>query len=346
MLQNILQKYNIKPSKRLGQNFLIDKSVLSKIISAADLSPDDIVLEVGPGLGILTLELAKRVKKVIAVEKDKKMIEILKNVLNDKNVKNVEVVEGDILKIDTLLRHPEPRVAGRMISTGVHDEIFPPRQARGQNDNLSYKIVANIPYYLTSPLIRKFLEAKSPLEFMVLMIQKEVAQRICARPPSLRSGVSGRARPPKMTLLSVATQFYAEPKIISYVSKKSFWPSPKVDSAIIKITPRSRLSVIARRSEATTRQSHDYIIGLPSDPASSAEPLAMTTEFHNHFFKVVKAAFSQPRKQLINNLSKGLNLSREKTKEILSKAGIFPSQRPGELSVDKYRELTWIIWGK
>ena len=316
MLQNILQKYNIKPSKRLGQNFLIDKSVLSKIISAADLSPDDIVLEVGPGLGILTLELAKRVKKVIAVEKDKKMIEILKNVLNDKNVKNVEVVEGDILKIDTLLRHPEPRVAGRRISTGVHDEIFPPRQARGQNDNLSYKIISNIPYYLTSPLIRKFLEAKSPLEFMVLMIQKEVAQRICARPPSLCSGVSGRARPPKMTLLSVATQFYAEPKIISYVSKKSFFPQPKVDSAIIKIMPNMK-------------QARD-----------------LKAEDIDKFFHLVKIGFSQPRKQLINNLSKGLNLSREKIKEILSKAGISPSQRPGELSVDKYMELTWIMWGK
>ena len=273
-VKKILQHYNLHPSKRLGQNFLIDKSVLKKIIEAANLKPTDVVLEVGPGLGVLTLELTKHVKKIIAIEKDKRMVEIVKNVLADRNVK---IIHGDILKLDIdSLKIDWPLKIGH------------------------WKLVANIPYYLTSPLIRNFLESDKPPELLVLMIQKEVAQRICAKPP-------------KMTLLSVAVQFYAEPKIISYVSKKSFWPQPKVDSAIIKIIPRA----------TPTYGQHT-----------------------DEFFKIVKISFSQPRKQIINNLSKGLNLNREKTKEILKKVGIKPTQRPGELAVDKWVDLAWIMRGK
>ena len=193
-MKEILKKYKIRPLKRLGQNFLIDKRVLEKIVNAANLSSDDIVLEIGPGLGVLTIELAKRVKKVIAIEKDRRMCEILKKVL--KNYKNVEIINKDILDVGYSTSHIE-----------------------------TYKLVANLPYYITSPVIRKFLEAKNKPRLMVLMVQKEVAQRICAQPP-------------KMSLLSIAVQFYAEPEIINYVSKKSFYPQPKVDSAIIKITPK------------------------------------------------------------------------------------------------------------
>lgn len=189
----ILKRYNIKPSKKLGQNFLIDKGVLKKIIHAANLNSDDIVLEIGPGLGVLTIELAKRVKKVIATEKDRRMCEILKKVL--KNYKNVEIINKDILDVGYSTSHIK-----------------------------HYKLVANLPYYITSPVIRKFLETKNKPELMILMVQKEVGQRICAKS--------------KMSLLSVAVQFYSKPEIISYVSKKSFYPQPKVDSAIIKITPK------------------------------------------------------------------------------------------------------------
>ena len=284
-IKKMLSDLQIKPSRHLGQNFLVDNSVLAKIISAADLSSEDIVLEVGPGLGVLTIELAKKVKKVIAVEKDKRMAEILKSVLADKNIKNVEVVEDDILKLLT----SNFQLLNKLLITNYKSQ--------------KYKVAANIPYYLTSVLIRKFLESENPPQSMTLMIQKEVAQRICARPP-------------KMTLLSVAVQFYAEPKIISYVSKNSFWPKPKVDSAIIKIIPR------------TTRISECH----PNNP--------------NIFFNLIRAGFSQPRKQLINNLSKGLKISREKTSQILNQAGILPTQRPGELPVEKWLDLAWIIWGK
>ena len=225
-IKSTLSKYQIHPNKVMGQNFLIDKNVLDKIIEAAEIKKDDTILEIGPGLGILTIELAKRAKKVIAIEKDKNLAEILNDELRIEGIENVEIIQGDILKL------PDSKFL-------ILD---------------SYKLVANIPYYLTSPLIRKFLEIKNKPSLMVLMIQKEVAQRICARPP-------------KMSLLSVAVQFYAKPEIISIVSKNSFYPKPKVDSAIIKITPKTFPKVDTEK-----------------------------------FFELVKASFSSKRKMLKNNL--------------------------------------------
>ena len=262
-IKKLLREYKLSPSKRLGQNFLVDERIFKKIIEAASLSKSDVVLEVGPGIGNLTLELAKRVKKVIAIEKDQRMIEILKE--NLEKFKNIEIVKGDILKLD-----PKP-----------HTLKF-------------YKIVANIPYYLTSPLIRKFLEEKYPPKEMILMVQKEVAQRICAKPPD-------------MSLLAVSVQFYAKPEIISFVSKKSFWPSPKVDSAIIRIIPKEML---------------------------------WRSDLRNLFFKVVKAGFSHPRKQLINNLSKELKMDKEKVKIWLLKNDIQPNQRAETLTVENWINLT------
>jgi 16S rRNA (adenine1518-N6/adenine1519-N6)-dimethyltransferase len=269
-IKEILDRYDAKPSKGLGQNFLIDKNALGKIVEAADLKSDDTILEVGPGIGVLTLELAKKSGRLIAVEKDKKMCEILKNTLND--FKNIEIINDDILKIDTT-------------NLGL--------QA------LKYKIVANIPYYLTSPLIRFFLENKNPPKEIILMVQKEVAQRICSKPP-------------KMSLLAVSVQFYADPKIISYVSKSCFWPSPKIDSAIIKITPIKK-----------------YCDKISPDL----------------FFKVVKAGFLHPRKQLVNNLAslKLLNdvkLIKEQIISWLSKNNIAPNQRAESLTIEDWLNLT------
>jgi 16S rRNA (adenine1518-N6/adenine1519-N6)-dimethyltransferase len=192
----ILKEYKIRPSRFLGQHFLVDKNVLNKIVESGDFSKKDIVLEVGAGIGNLTIEILKRVKEVIAVEKDKRFIEILKE--NLKGFKNLKIIEGDILKIK---------------SFGLKKK--------------NYKIVANLPYYLTSYFLRKFLE--SPPDdtfpsFMILMVQKEVAQRIV----DLK----------KSNLLAISVRFYSEPKILFYVSKNCFYPKPKVDSALIKIIPR------------------------------------------------------------------------------------------------------------
>jgi 16S rRNA (adenine1518-N6/adenine1519-N6)-dimethyltransferase len=265
-LKEILRKYGASPIKRLGQNFLIDKNVLKKIVEAAELSINDVVLEVGPGIGNLTIELAKKIKKVIAVEKDKRMVEILKERLKEERIENVEIINEDILK------------------------FLPSFKVRG-----SYKVVANIPYYLTSRLIRNLLEMERKPKLIVLMVQKEVAQRICAKPP-------------KMNLLAVSVQFYAKPKIVSFVSKNCFWPRPKVDSAIIKIEPK--------KEDLTDK---------------------------DLFFKIVKAGFSQPRKQLINNLSKKLKEKKEIIKKFLSEAKILPIKRAEALSIEDWKKLTKIF---
>jgi 16S rRNA (adenine1518-N6/adenine1519-N6)-dimethyltransferase len=261
-IKSLLQKYKTKPIKRFGQNFLIDNSAIKKTIEAAELKSGDVILEIGPGPGVLTQELAKIAKNVIAIEKDIKMVEILKETL--KELSNIEIVQGDALKMDII-------------------HISSP-----------YKVIGNLPFYLTAPIIRKFLEADNPPKEMTLIVQKEVGQRICAKPP-------------KMSILAVSVQIYARPKIISYISKKSFWPSPKVDSAIMKISN----------------------IGPNQDQGIDRDL----------FFKIVKAGFSQPRKQLINNLSKGLEIEKEKAQKWLLKNKIEPSQRAETLKIEDWLKL-------
>lgn len=262
-IKKILKNYQLFPLKRLGQFFLIDKNALKEIIESAELSKEDVVLEIGPGIGTLTMELAKKVKKVITVEKDAKMVQILEKILKEKSVKNVKIINSDILKF---------------------------LNTKYQIPNAKYKVVANIPYYLTSRLMRELLELKNKPRLIVLMVQKEVAQRICAKPP-------------KMNLLAVSVQFYGKPEIVSFVSKKSFWPQPKVDSAIIKISKiKGRIS----------------------------------KNFSNLFFKIVKAGFSQPRKQLINSLSKKLGIDKIRIKEWLLKNKISPTKRPENLSLKEW----------
>lgn len=264
-IKEILLRHNARPSKVMGQHFLVDRQILDKIIKIAELTQKDTVLEIGPGIGTLTNELAKKAEKIIAVEKDRTMVKILKETLGNDN--NVEIIQGDILKILNL-----------------------------KSKISNYKVVANIPYYLTSPIIRKFLENppgnKKPT-IMVLMVQKEVAQRICSNPPD-------------MSILAVSVQFYAKAEIISYVSKKCFWPSPSVDSAIIKITPFKNNASVSPES----------------------------------FFKIVKAGFASPRKQLINNFSTSLQKEKGQIHEWLLKNNIQPSQRAETLSIEDWINLT------
>jgi len=258
-VKNILEKFNIKPKKNLGQNFLIDNNILQKIVDEANIKPDDIILEVGPGIGTLTQELANKANQVIAVEKDETMCKILKE--NLKDFKNIKIINEDILKF--------------------------------KNKEKKYKVIANIPYYLTSPLIRKFLEEGNQPEEIILMIQKEVAQRICAKAPNIN-------------LLAISVQFYAESKIIFNVSKNCFWPIPRVDSAIIKITPNK--------------------VSYKIDS--------------NLFFKIVKAGFSQPRKQLGGNLSKTLKIEKEKINKILLENNLKPTQRAETLTIEDWKKLS------
>lgn len=273
VIESLLQQKKAKPIKRLGQNFLISKNALGKIIQAADVKKTDAILEIGAGIGILTQELAAKAKKVIAVEKDEKLIAVLKETLQ--GFDNIEIVHGDALKIDfSTLYFP--------LST--------------------FKVVSNIPYYITSPLIKKFLEAENSPKQIILMVQKEVAQRICAKPP-------------KMNLLAVAVQFYSQPKIISYVAKENFWPQPKVDSAIINLK-------VGSGGKKAGKEKREREINKEK------------------FFKVVKAGFSHPRKQLTNNLSVGLKKDKSEIENWLIKNNINPQARAQHLFLDDWLNLS------
>jgi len=225
-------KEKIRPNKSWGQNFLIDKKVLEKIIETAGLVKDDVVIEIGAGTGILTKELSTRVKKVIAFEIDKKLIPILQG--NLKKFENVEIRNEDILKIEDW-----------------------------QCLKTKYKIVANIPYNITSAVLEKFLSAPNKPAILVLLVQREVAERICASPSP-----AGQGRDVGMSVLSVMVQFYGAPKIIKIVPPSAFSPQPKVESAILKIEMK------------------DF----------------RETGIEKHFFQIVKAGFSQRRRMLKNNL--------------------------------------------
>jgi len=204
-IRQLLRRYGLHARKGLGQHFLIDREVLGLIVETAALTPSDTVIEVGPGLGVLTRELAGRAGRVIAVELDDRLADALKEGLS--LLHNVTVVNGDILKLDPAVLLKESGSLGK------------------------YKVVANLPYYITSLVLRHFLEALVRPQTMVVMVQKEVAETIAARP--------GR-----MSLLSVSVQFYGKPVIIGHVPAESFYPEPEVDSAVLKIDVYPQPSVV------------------------------------------------------------------------------------------------------
>ncbi|OGM91464.1 ribosomal RNA small subunit methyltransferase A [Candidatus Wolfebacteria bacterium RIFCSPLOWO2_01_FULL_45_19] len=259
--------------KRLGQHFLINKEKIKKIIQSLELKNGETIIEIGPGHGELTRELLAisfklleedgRGMKIIAIEKDKALTERLNKTFADH--KNVETVLGDALKVI-------PKIIKNY-----------KLQAK------SYKLVGNIPYYITGYLLRIISELARKPKLCVFTVQKEVAERICAQPP-------------KMNLLAASVQFWAKPEIIDFISKKYFKPAPKVDSAIIKLTIHPK----------------------PYTPNQE------------HYYKLIKILFKQPRKTLINNLSGGYRqMSKEKLIELIKKTGLEPNLRPQNLNLEK-----------
>jgi 16S rRNA (adenine1518-N6/adenine1519-N6)-dimethyltransferase len=257
----------IRLKKELGQNLLTDKNQIRKIITSVNLSPNDTVLEIGPGLGAITIEMAKTAKRIICIEKDREMVQALNQKIKEGGIKNVEIINEDILK---LFNHDKLDIKVK-----------------------KYKIVANIPYYLTSVLIRNLLEIKNPPEDIFLMIQKEVGQRICAKPGD-------------MSILALAVQYYANPKIQFTVSKGCFYPSPKIDSVFIRITPKG----IKKNDE---------------------------------FFKLIKAGFAHPRKQLIGNLYSQLKIDKEIIKKWLEDNNLKPGERAEVLSLSQWISLFTLL---
>jgi len=276
LYRQVLRQFGFKPKKSLGQHFLVDEAVLEHILSAAELGPGDIVVEVGPGLGILTEGLAKQRARVIAVELDSKLVALLKKRLAA--FPDVKIVHADILKItpQRLLQNNLP--ASELV--------------RG------YKVIANLPYYITSPVLRHFLEGESRPSEMVVMVQKEVGEAIAATPG-------------KMSLLSVKTQFYSKPAIISYVPAASFYPPPKVDSVILRMDVYSRPPIEI------------------SDVAG--------------FFDIVMHGFSAPRKQLRNSLAHSLGMPPGQVVSLLEKDGIEGKRRAETLSLEEWRKL-WLTF--
>ncbi len=260
-LKKLMRTYGAWPNKDLGQHFLTDKNVLEKIIETAEVGKSDVVVEIGPGLGILTRELAKRAKKVYAIEIDPKIAEILST--SCVGCRNLSILRQDVRKFD-------PQGIGR------------------------YRVVANLPYYITSHVIRKFLEAKNKPQTLTVLIQREVAERICAKP--------GR-----MSLLSIAVQFYGIPEIAELVSPLAFFPSPKVYSAVLKIKVFK-------------------------------EPLFEDVD-RRIFFRLVKAGFGEKRKMIANSMSGSLNLDKNLISQLLRRAGVEPMLRPERLTLDNWHNI-------
>ena len=264
--QHILNRFKLRADKKLGQNFLIDENVVRQIVAAAELSEADTVLEVGPGIGTLTQGLAERKAKVVAVELDTRLLPVLATTLEGYD--NVRVVHGDILKVN------------------IMEEVGAP----------SFKVCANLPYYITTPIIFALLEKRLPMERLVAMVQKEVAERMAAQPGGKEYGA-----------LSVAIQYYTEPKIAFIVPPTSFIPAPAVDSAVI----------VCKRREKPPVEVCDE--GL--------------------FFRVVKAAFSLRRKMLSNSL-KNMGIKSEQVAKWLELAGVDGKRRAETLSLEDFAKLT------
>jgi 16S rRNA (adenine1518-N6/adenine1519-N6)-dimethyltransferase len=278
--KQLLQKHNLKPVHHRGQNFLIQNKILDKIINVAKLKKNDIVLEVGPGLGFLTEKLIKKTKKVVAVELDRNLVTILSEEFKD--IKNLEIKEGNILKFSA-------------DDLGLRDK--------------KYKIVANLPYNITSRFMRNFLEEAEKPDEMILMIQREVANRIVAGPG-------------KMSMLSLSCQFYADCKVEFLVGKRNFLPAPKVDSAVIKLKIKK-----------------DLLCHSGLDPESKPLKYSQGSIDDKKLFKIAKIGFSSKRKKLIGNLSKGLKINKDELKKIFKKIGISGDVRSQELGVNDWIRL-------
>lgn len=281
-IRTIMRRYNFRTRKSLGQNFLADGNIVKKIASAAQIASGDLVVEIGPGLGTLTRELAAGAQRVVCVEVDEALLPILRETLDD--LDNVSLIHGDAMKVDF------DRIAASA-SEGLWG-----------HGAKKYKLAANLPYYITTPLLMRLLTENFNLDLLVIMIQLEVAARLTASPGSKDYGA-----------LSVAVQYYTVPELVFRVPASVFIPRPEVDSAVVRLTRRDKPAV-----------------AIPDEKL---------------FFKLVKGAFGQRRKTLLNALSgAGLGLNKSVWEEVLRDAGIDPVRRGETLSLEEFAALTRTCW--
>ena len=273
--QFIMRKYKIKANKSLGQNFLISQKVVDKIVESSSITKDDLVIEIGPGLGTLTKELLEKAGKVICIELDKKMIKIL----NDRfsMYKNFELIHGDVLKV--------------RLNKIIKDE-------KEKSGFKKAKIVANLPYYITTPIVMKLLEDRLDLETITVMVQKEVADRLIAIPGEKDTGA-----------ITYSVYYYATSEAILEVPNDSFIPEPEVTSKVIKLTIRKEPPV-----EVKSR-------GV--------------------MFKIIKSAFMQRRKTLLNALTNTkVFMSKEEGIEILKELNLDENIRAEKLTIEDFAQIT------
>ena len=270
-IKDILSRYGFNFSKGLGQNFLINPSVCPRMAELSGAGEGVGVIEIGPGIGVLTQELCELADKVVAVEIDKRLIPVLDETLGDYD--NIKVINEDVLKLD--------------LNKLIEDEF----------KGMKVVVCANLPYYITSPVIMKLLEDKLNIEAITVMVQKEAAQRICAEVGSRESGA-----------VTVAVNFYSKPEMLFQVSAGSFMPAPKVDSAVM------RLNVYE-------------------------QPL-FELEDEKKFFTVVKAAFAQRRKTVLNSISSSLGLEKSVVNDVLLDSGVDSRSRAEKLSMNDFAEIS------
>ena len=276
VIKRILNGFGFKFSKSLGQNFIVDDSICPQMAENLSENKNSGVIEIGPGIGVLTVQLAERFKKVVSVEIDKRLIPILKETTAE--FSNVKIINADVLKTDLK----------KIIETEFKDfnEI---------------NICANLPYYITSEIIMYILENEEiNINSLVLMLQKEAAERICAQPGTRQSGA-----------ISLAVRYYGEPEVLFFVNKECFTPMPKVDSCVIKINLKKSNSKIVKNKAK--------------------------------FFRVVKLAFLQRRKNILNSLSSGIGKNKDEVKNILNSAGINPNFRAEQLCFEDFLKISDLL---
>lgn len=271
----IMKKYKIKANKSLGQNFLIDEFVINNIIESAQIGKEDLVIEIGPGLGTLTKYLLEKAKKVICIELDKKMITILEDRFSLYN--NLQIINNDVLKVDL-------------------NSIILEEKRKTQIKNV--KIVANLPYYITTPIIMKLLESKLDIQSITVMIQKEVADRLIAKPGDKQTGA-----------ITYTVYYYCEGEKVLEVPHTSFIPEPEVTSEVIKLNIRKE-PIIKNIDEIT-------------------------------LFKIIKAAFMQRRKTLLNSLTNAhIFKDKEEGTIVLNNCGLLENTRAENLTLQDFAKIT------
>ena len=277
VIRDVMERHGFTFSKSLGQNFIVNPSVCPRIAQEGGAAPGVGVIEIGAGIGVLTAELARRADKVVCVEIDRRLLPILAETLAE--FSNITIVNADVMKTDL---------------AALIAREFP---------GMEVVVCANLPYYITSPILMSLLEQRLPIRSIPVMVQKEAAQRICAQPGTRDSGA-----------ISAAVRYYSQPRVLFPVSRGSFLPAPEVDSAVIRLDLH------------------------PTPPVAVADEATL--------FRVIRGAFGQRRKTVLNTLSAALELPKEETRTLLEQAGVPATARAEALTLEQFAAIAGGVWSR